>query len=95
VHVLVAAAPGEQPAAARVLVGEPVDRGVRGALRVDAQLQVGQRVVPVRVAPVLADQYLRAELAEQRGHHGVEGPQPPGVPGESGQRDVDRRALPK
>jgi hypothetical protein len=39
VHVLVAAAPGEQPAAARVLVGQPVDRGVRLALRVDAELQ--------------------------------------------------------
>ena len=41
VHVLVTAAPGQQPAPARVLVGEPVDRGVRGALRVDGQLQAG------------------------------------------------------
>ncbi len=79
--MLVAAAAGEQPAAAGVLVRQLVDRGVRGALGVDGQLQVGQRVVPVRVAAVLADQDLRAELPQQRRHDGMEGAQPPGVAG--------------
>ncbi len=87
---LVAAAPGEEPAAARRLVGEVVDRGVRAPLRVDGQLQVGERVHPVGVAAVLADQDGRPERAHQWGHHGMEGAQPAGVPGPGGQRDVDR-----
>jgi hypothetical protein len=43
-----------------------MDRGMSGALRVDAQLQAGQRIQPVRVGPVLADQDLRPEPAQQR-----------------------------
>jgi hypothetical protein len=39
VDVLVAAAAGEQPAAAADLVRERVDRGVRGAPPVDAQAE--------------------------------------------------------
>jgi hypothetical protein len=65
--VLVTAASGEQPAAAGYLVRERVDRGVYGALRVDGQLQVGQRIAPVRVAAVLADQHLRAKSRSSGG----------------------------
>ena len=86
---LVAAAAGEQPAAAGRLVGEPVDGGVRGALPVDGQLQVGERVEPVGVAAVLADQDLGRERAQQRRDDRVERPQPAGVAGPAGQRDVD------
>jgi hypothetical protein len=64
-----------------------------GALTVDAQRQVGQRVVPVRVAAVLADQQLETERPHNRRHHGVEGPQPARVPGAGRQRDVDRRPV--
>ncbi len=46
-------AAGEQPASAGQVMGERVDRGVGGALRVDAELRVGQRIEPVRVGPVL------------------------------------------
>ena len=61
-----------------------------GALSVDTQLQVGQRIQPVRVGPVLADQHLRPELPQERRHDRVEGAQPAGIPGARGQRDIDR-----
>ena len=38
-----------------------MDRGMSGPLPVDAQLQVGQRIQPVRIGPVLADKHLRPE----------------------------------
>ena len=63
---LIPSAAGEQPAPAGQVVGERMDRGMSGALRVDAQLQAGQRIQPVRVGPVLADQDLRPEPAQQR-----------------------------
>ena len=90
---LVPAAPGEQPAAARELVRELVQFLVGGPLRVDGQLQVGQRVEPVRIAAVLADQDLRAERAQQRRHDRVERAQPVRVPGARGQRHVDRHPV--
>ena len=86
-------AAGQQPAAAGGLVRQPVDHGVRHPLRVDRQVQVGQRIEPVRVAAVLADQDVRAEGAQQVRHHGVEGPQPAGVRGPSRQGHVDRGPL--
>ena len=43
---LIAASPGQQPAAAGHLVGQLVDRGVRDALSVDRQPQVRQRIEP-------------------------------------------------
>ena len=90
VDQLVSPAAGDQPASAGQVVGERVDRGVGGPLRVDAQLQVGQRVEPVRVGPVLADQHLRPELPQQRRDDRMEGAQPAGVAGPGGQRDIDR-----
>ena len=87
---LIPPAAGEQPAPAGRFVGERVDRGMSGALRVDAQLQVGQRIQPVRVGPVLADQHLRPELAQQRRDDRVEGAQPARIPGPRGQRNIDR-----
>ena len=67
-----------------------MDRGVGGALPVDAQLQVGQGIQPVRVAAVLADQHLRPELAQQWRDDRVEGAQPASIAGPGGQRDIDR-----
>ena len=61
-----------------------------GALRIDAQLQIGQGIQPVRVGPVLADQHLRPELPQQRRDDRVEGAQPAGIPGPRWQRDIDR-----
>ena len=87
---VIPSAAGEQPAVVGRLVGERVDRGVSGALRVDAQLQVSQRIAPVRVGPVLADQHLRPELPQQRRDDRVKGAQPAGITGPGGQRDVDR-----
>ena len=55
-----------------------------GPLPVDAQLQAGQRIQPVGVAAVLADQHLRPELAQQRRDDRVEGAQPAGIPGPAG-----------
>jgi hypothetical protein len=63
---LIPSAAGGQPAPAGQVVGERMVRGMSGALRVDAQLQAGQRIQPVRVGPVLADQDLRPEPAQQR-----------------------------
>jgi hypothetical protein len=80
VDVLVTAAPGKQPAAASDLVGQRVDRGVRDALPVDRQFEIGERIAPVRIAPMLADDQLRAEFPQQRRDHGVKGPQPAGIP---------------
>jgi hypothetical protein len=74
-------------------VGQHVDRLVGGALRVDAQLQVGQRIEPVAVGPVLADQDLRPKLAQQRRDDRVEGAQPGRIAGPGGQRDVDGGSL--
>ena len=81
---LVAASAGKKPAAAGDLVGQVVNRGVRCALRIDGQLQAGQRVEPVRIAAVLADQDLRLERPQQRRHDGMEGTQPSGVRGPAG-----------
>ena len=64
------------------------------ALPVDAELQVGQRVEPVAVAAVLADQHLRPERAQQRRHDRVERAQPARVAGARGQRHVDRVSAP-
>ena len=89
VDQVIPAATSGQPAPAGQVVGERVDRGMRGALAVDAQLQVGQGIQPVRVAAVLADQDLRPELAQQRRDDRVEGAQPAGVTGPGGQRDID------
>jgi calcium-translocating P-type ATPase len=89
---LVPAATGEQPPAARDLVRELVNGRVRCPLGVYRQPEVGQRVHPVGVAAVLADQDLRAELAQQRRHDGVERAQPARVAGACGQRHVDREA---
>jgi hypothetical protein len=47
---LIAAAPGQHPAAAGRLVGQLVDRGVRDALSVDRQPQVRSRPRPVLVS---------------------------------------------
>ncbi len=84
----VPAAAGQQPAAACCLVGELVDGGVRGPLPVNGQLEVRQRVEPVGVAAVLADQDLRVKGAQQRRDHGMEGPQPGRVAGAARQGDV-------
>jgi hypothetical protein len=61
-------------------MGTRMDGGVSGALRVDAQLQVGQRIQPVGVGPVLADQELRPELVQQRRDDRVERAQPGRIP---------------
>ncbi len=52
---VVSAAAGEQPAPAGQVVRQRVQRRMGGALRVDAHLQVSQRIEPVGVGPVLAD----------------------------------------
>ena len=80
---------GQQPAAAGQVMGQRVDRGTGGALPVDAQLQAGQRISPVRVGPVLADQDLRPEPGQQRRDDRVGGAQPGSIAGPGGQRDVD------
>ena len=51
---------------------------------------MGQRIEPVRVGPVLADQDLGPERPQQRRDDRVKGAQPACVAGPSGQRDVDR-----
>jgi hypothetical protein len=53
VYQVVSSAAGQQPAPADQLVGQRVDRGMGGALPVDAHLRAGQRIQPVRVGPVL------------------------------------------
>ena len=88
----IAATTHQQPATAGHLVSQPVDRGVGQALRVDGQPQAGQRVEPVRVTAMLADQDLRLKRAQQWGHHGVEGPQPLRITGPGGKRHVHRES---
>jgi hypothetical protein len=63
---------------------------VGGALPVDAQLQVGERIQPVRVGPVLADKNLRPELPQQRRDDRVERAEPAPARGSRRQRDIDR-----
>ena len=75
------------------LVREPVQRGDRGALAVDGQLQVGERVLVVGVAAALGDEHVRAEGAHRARDHRAERAQPAGVVGARRQRDVDRGAL--
>jgi len=41
-------------------------RGVGGALRADAPLQMGQEIQPVRVVAVLADKYLHRNRRRRR-----------------------------
>ncbi len=89
-HQLVAAAPGEQPLAAGGLMSQLMHHQLGASLPVDAELKVGQRVKPVAVAAVLADQHLWPEGAQQRRYHRVERPQPASVAGARGQRHVDR-----
>ena len=52
---VILSAADDQPAPAGPVVGQRVDRGVGGALRIDAQLQAGQRIEPVGVGAVLAE----------------------------------------
>jgi hypothetical protein len=86
---LIPSAAGQHPPPAGQLAGQGVDGGVGRALPVDAQLQVGQRIEPVRADPVLADQDLRPEPPQRRDDR-VEGAQPAPVAGPGGQREVDR-----
>ncbi len=88
----VPATPGRHPAPAGHLVGEVVQGEVGGALAVDRQLEVGERVVAVGVAPVLGHQHVGGELAQERRDDGVEGAQPAGVAGAGRQGHVDGRA---
>jgi hypothetical protein len=74
-------------------VRQRTDGGVGGALRVDAQLQVGQRIQAVGVGPLLADRDLRPERPQQRRDDRVERAQPRRIAGPRGQGDVDRRAF--
>ncbi len=90
---LVAAAAGQQPVAVGYFVRQLMQCRVCRALGVDGHLEVGERVAPVRVAAVLADQHLGTELTQQRRNHGIEGAQPARVPGAGRQRDVHRRAV--
>jgi hypothetical protein len=53
---------------------------------------VGQGIEPVRVAAVLADDDLGLEGAHQLRDHGVEGPQPAGVPRSCRQSHVNGAA---
>ncbi|BAS10780.1 hypothetical protein AHiyo4_42020 [Arthrobacter sp. Hiyo4] len=69
------------------------DGGDRLALAVHTDVQVGQRVEAVRVAAVLADDDFRLERAHELRHHGVESPQPAGIPGARRQGNVDGAAL--
>ena len=91
-HV-VAAAPGGNPPVLAVARGEVADGRGGLALAVHADVQVGERVKPVRVAAVLADDHFRFERANELGHDGVEGPQPPGVNGAGREGDVHGAAL--
>ena len=92
-HQVIPSASCQQPAPASQVVGQRMDRGVGGALPVNAQLQAGQRIQPVGVGPVLADQNLRPELCQQRRDDRVEGAQPAGITGPGGQRDIDCKPL--
>jgi hypothetical protein len=74
-------------------VGQAVQGGVGGPLRVDREVEPGQRIEPVAVAAELGDQHPRLERAQQRRDDRVEGAQPAGVPGVWRQRDVDRCAF--
>ena len=47
------------------LVGQPVQLGDRGALPVDGELEVGERVLVVGVAAALRDQHVRRERAHR------------------------------
>jgi len=80
--------PVSSPAAAGDLVRQLVQGLVRSPLAVDGQLQVRERVEPVGVAAMLADQDLRSEPAQQRRYHRVERAEPAGVAGA-------RRAAPR
>ncbi len=51
------------------------------ALRVDGHVEVGQRVLAVRVAPVLGHEHLGAERAQHGRHDGVDRAQPAGAVG--------------
>ena len=93
VDELVAAPAEGEPAPVAVLVGEVVEHHRRRALAVHGHPQVRERVEHVGVAAVLGDEDLRADLAHDRADDRVEGPQPAGVAGARGQRDVDRGAL--
>ncbi len=81
------------PLAARDLVRQPVQRGDRGALPVDRQLEIRERILVVRVAAALGHQHVRRERADGAGHDCAERAQPTLVVGAGWQRDVDRRAL--
>ena len=76
-----------------MLVRQRVQEGVRLALAVDGELQVGQRVVTVGVAAVLGDEQLGPERGEPRGTTRANARSQPRVVGARGQRDVDGRAL--
>jgi hypothetical protein len=51
---------------------------------VHREVELGQRVQTMGVAPELGHEYLRLERAHQWRDHGVEGPQPTTVPGVRG-----------
>ena len=89
----VAAAAGRDPASARDLVREIVQSGVRRALTVDAEHQVGEGIKLVGVAAVLADEDVGPELAQERRHDRVERPQPSSIVGAGRKCDVNRRPL--
>ena len=65
-HQPVAAAAEGDPAAVAELVGEVVHRPVAGALAVDGEREVGERVLVVGVAAALGDQDLRLRTPAAR-----------------------------
>ena len=90
---LVAAAAERDPPAGRRLVREVVQRLVGAALGVDGDGQVGERVVHVGVAAVLADEHLGGEGPHERRHDRLDRAQPGGVAGARRQGDVGDRAA--
>ena len=62
-------------------------------MTIDGQIQIGKRILTMGIGAVLSNQHLRSERAHHPRHHRVESPQPRGVRGARGHRDVDRRAA--
>ena len=90
---LVAATAERDPPAGCRLVRQVMQRLVGAALGVDGDGQVGQRVVHVGVAAVLADEHVGGEGPHQRRHDRLDGAQPRGVAGARRERDVGDRAA--
>ncbi|CAM5649827.1 hypothetical protein SNARM312S_03608 [Streptomyces narbonensis] len=93
VHHRVPPTAQRDPAPLGVLVRKLVTGLLHGPLRVQRHRQMGQRILEVRVRPVLRHQHLRPEVRDQLRHHRVEGPQPPRVPRPRRQRHIHGPAL--